>query len=226
MDGTKLLSSFQYATVSNYLPLPSGAHDIKVALIGKGADAAVVTQTLQVITGKVYTIAAVGMQSNKSLALEVFEDNNAVSGNTAKVRIYHLSPGTGTVDVSEDTRKVIQNVSYEQASDYLSVPAGTYTFNATITPANATIPISTELKPWTVTSFFAIGLLNNDPQLKFVSSQTTGTPGMPQTGSAPVASVNVSQSLLIWSVALLVLLLTIVSCGVYYRVSGIFNTKK
>lgn len=187
MDGKKLLSSFQYASVSNYLPLPPGPHSIEIALIGKGIDAPVITQTLPVNAGKAYTIAAVGMQSTRSLAVEVFEDDNTIIGNSAKVRIYHLSPGTGSVDVTEDTNKVAGNVGYAQASNYASIPAGTYTFNVTLASANKTIPISAQLNQWTVTSFFAIGLLNGNPRLTFVTTQTTGTPALPQTGGGPVA---------------------------------------
>ena len=211
MDGKKLLSSFQYASVSNYLPLPSGPHNIKIALIGKGIGAPVITQTLPVSTGKAYTIAALGMQSDKSLSLGVFEDDNTVVGNSAKVRIYHLSPGTGSVDVTEDTHKVAGDIGYSQASNYISIPAGMYTFNVTATSVNGIIPISTQLNPWTVTSLFAIGLPNGSPHLKFVTTQTNGTPALPQTGGGPIAYATEAQHSSTWYLALLACVLIFVS---------------
>ena len=35
VDGKKLLSNFQYATVTGYVPIPAGTHTIQLALIGK-----------------------------------------------------------------------------------------------------------------------------------------------------------------------------------------------
>ncbi len=204
MDGKKLLSSFQYASVSNYLPLPSGPHMLKIALIGKGIDAPVITQTLLVDIGKAYTIAAVGMQSDKSLSLDVFADDNTIAGNSAKVRIYHLSPGTGSVDVNEDTHEIVGGVAYSQASNYLSIPAGMHTFNVTVASTNTSIPVSTQLSPWSVTSLFAIGLLNGNPRLKFVTTQTTGMPALPQTGGGPVTHAGEAFHSIIWYLASLV----------------------
>lgn len=226
MDGKKLLSSFQYASVSNYLPLPAGPHNIEIALIGKGIDAPVITQTLPVNTGKAYTIAALGMQSTKNLSLQVFEDDNTIVGNSAKVRIYHLSPGTGSVDITEDTRKIVGDIAYSQASNYVSVPAGMYTFNATVTSANTSIPVSTQLNQWTVTSLFAIGLLNSDPHLKFVTTQTTGTPALPQTGGGPVVYVGEASYFVVSCLALLVCLLIFVGIRNRYLIKAWVNTKR
>lgn len=207
VDGSKLLSNFQYATVTGYVPIPSGAHMVQIALIGKGANAAVITQTISVSPGGVYTVAALGRAAT-GFSLNVFSDNNIVSstGNTAKVRVYHLSPGTGAVNVTNGNATVITGLTYTQASNYVTVPAGMYTFDVTTTP-NTTLPVPTDLKPWTVTSVFAVGLLNATPKLQIVSTQVPGTPGLPSTGSDPnlhPASVN-SQPLMPWLVSFLAL---------------------
>ncbi len=225
MDGIKLLSSFQYATISNYLPLPAGSHNIEIALIGKGVDAPVIMQTVPVSTGKAYTVAALGMQSTKSLSLEVFDDNNSILGNTAKVRIYHLSPGTGALDATENMHEVIHSISYLQASDYIFIPAGPHTFNVSTPPAKAPVAVSAVIKPWTVTSIFAIGLLNSDPHLRFVTTQVTGVPGLPQTGSAPIAQPKSSQIFIFVGVAVLASLLIIVASRNYYRARELVNAK-
>ncbi len=226
MDGKKLLSSFQYASVSNYLALPPGSHNIEIALIGKGIDAPVIMQTLPINTGKVYTIAALGIQATKSLSLEVYNDDNTIVGNSAKVRVYHLSPGTGSVDVTENTHKVAHGIAYAQASDYISIPAGMYTFNANITSTNTNIQIPTQLNQWTVTSLFAIGLLNSDPHLKFVTTQTTGTPALPQTGGGPIANAQEAQNPIMWCLALLVCLLIFASNRSHFWVKAWSNTKR
>ena len=49
------------------------------------------------------------------------------------------------------------------------------------------MPVTVNLKQGTVTSVFAVGLLNGSPPLQFVTAQVTGVPGMPGTGSDPYA---------------------------------------
>ncbi|GCE19755.1 DUF4397 domain-containing protein [Dictyobacter kobayashii] len=51
VDGQKLLSDFQFATVTDYVPIPSGTHKVQLALIGKGVAASIITQELAVQTG-------------------------------------------------------------------------------------------------------------------------------------------------------------------------------
>src|SRR6266702_8359042 len=75
VDGAKLLSSFQFGTVTDYVAIPAGPHKVQIALLGKGINAAVISQTLAVSPGAVYTVAATGATPS-SLALQVFSDSN------------------------------------------------------------------------------------------------------------------------------------------------------
>src|SRR6266516_8138559 len=63
LDGSKLLSNFQFGTVTDYATIPPGPHKVQIALIGKGVGAAVISQTLSVSAGIVYTVAALGTKS-------------------------------------------------------------------------------------------------------------------------------------------------------------------
>ena len=184
VDGSKMLSSFQYATVTGYVPLPAGQHKVQIALIGKGPGASVISQMISMQAGQAYTVAALGTMAS-GFSLQVFTDNNMVAGNIAKVRVYHLSPGTGTVNVTASNGTDVTGLSYPQASNYITVTPGNYTLNITPTQANTTFPVQATLKPWTVTSVFAIGLLNSTPKLQFVAAQVPGVPGLPGTGSDP-----------------------------------------
>src|SRR5690242_11010812 len=42
LDGTKVLSNFQFGTVTDYVTIPPGPHKVQIALIGKGIGAAVI----------------------------------------------------------------------------------------------------------------------------------------------------------------------------------------
>lgn len=195
MDGKKTLSNFQFGTITGYVPLAAGTHTVQVAVIGTGAQAAVLTQAISVNAGTAYTVAALGTKAT-GLSLQVFADNNLVSGNKAKVRVYHLSPGAGSVDVENGRNMLISGLTYAKASDYVSVPAGSYTFSLVITQQNVTLQVPAQLKAWTVTSIFAVGTLNNGvTKLQFVDTQVNGMPGMPGTGSDPHALTAASTSL-------------------------------
>ena len=145
VDGGKLLSNFAFGTVTGYVPVAAGPHRIQVAPAGKGIDASVINQTVSVNAGVPYTVAAVGSAAN-NLGLAAFSDNNQMDPSKANVRVYHLSPNAGPVNVAVGGNTIITALTYQNASDYLGVAPGSYTFNVTATSAGATVPVSATLK--------------------------------------------------------------------------------
>ncbi len=186
VDGTKLLSSFAFGAVTDYVPVPPGPHKIQIALVGKGIGAAALTQTLSVSPGLAYTVAAIGATPS-TLSLQVFVDSNQVTAGTAKLRIYQLSPDAGPISVDAGSTPLVQNIAYQQASQYLNLSAGSYTFNVNTSNASVTLPLSTTLKANTVASIFTVGVVNGTPKLELVPAQTNGLPSLPGTGSDPNA---------------------------------------
>ena len=177
-----------------------------------------ITQTLEVDAGVAYTVAATGMKTK--LSFTVFTDDNRISDNSAKIRVYHLSPNVNSVTLATDKAAVVTGLPYQQASDYLSVSPNTNTIAATINPGNVTITVPLSLKSWTVTSLFAIGLLNGEPKLRFVQDQENGVPGLPSTGGDPTVSSS-SPAMMgqgIWLLLLVCCLMVVVSVGTYRRV--------
>ena len=184
LDGNKLLSDFGFGTVTGYATIPPGPHKVQIALVGRGPGASAINETLSVSPGVAYTVAALGAQSS-NLSLEVFVDNNQLTPGMAKVRFYHLAPGTGSVNVTANGQEPIQGLSYQQASTYVAVHPGSYTFDVSVTQPSVQLPISATLTANTVTSEFAVGLFNGTPKLQFISSRVPGIPGLPKTGSDP-----------------------------------------
>jgi hypothetical protein len=185
VDGNMLLNNFQFGTVTPYATVPAGPHKVQVGLIGTGPGAATITQTISVDPGVVYTVAALGTKTD-GFKLQIFIDDNTVNSGSAKLRVYHLSPGTGSVSVANGSTTLINSLAYQQASDYLTEPAGTYNLNLDLSSSqNTSLPVSTDLSANTVTSIFAIGLLNGTPKLQTISAQVAGLPNVPGTGSDP-----------------------------------------
>src|SRR5579859_7651142 len=122
VDGNLLLSSFAFGSVTDYVPLPAGPHKVQIALVGKGIGASVITQTLAVQPGVVYTAAAIGSQAT-GLSIEVFIDNNILAAGQAKTRIYNLSPDAGSFNVAANGNTILNQINYQQASNYMSLAA-------------------------------------------------------------------------------------------------------
>ena len=173
VDGDQKLSDFAFGTVTDYIPLASGSHQIQVAPAGKGSAAAVITENLSLKAGTAYTVAALGTRAS-GFSLKAFVDTYLVSDGQAKVRVYHLSPNAGPVDVAVDGKTVIRDLTYPNASDYLTVASGSYTFKVTAIQAYVTVPVAAKLEAERISSVFALGLFNGRPSLKFAQASVKG----------------------------------------------------
>lgn len=218
VDGNLLLSSFAFGSVTGYAPLPPGPHKVQIALVGKGIGAAVITQTLAVQPGVVYTAAAIGSQAT-GLSIEVFFDNNVLAAGQAKARIYNLSPDAGAFNVSANGNTLLNQVNYQQASNYITLAAGSYNFNLGAPGTNTNLPLAQTLPKNTVTSIFVVGMANGTPKIELVPSQVNGVPGIPSTGSDPnplPASDSVqAQELALWLLPVLAAIL--IGTGFFFR---------
>lgn len=218
VDGAKLLSSFGFGSVTGYATIPAGPHKVQIALVGKGFGAAVLTQTLSVKPGFAYTVAAIGTRPN-NLSLQVFVDNNLVSPGTVRFRVYQLSPDGGPVTVSTGGKTLLSGINYQNASSYLTVQAGAYTFNVLSSAKNAALTTATTLNANTIASLFVVGMFSSVPKSELVVSLTPGTPGMPNTGSDPNAPSPVQTTSFpdFWPWMLGIVLLLLITGGVFIR---------
>ncbi|HEY7414125.1 MAG TPA: DUF4397 domain-containing protein [Ktedonobacteraceae bacterium] len=184
VDGAPLLTSFQFGSVTDYVSVPPGAHKVQIALVGKGINAAVITQTLDVSPGVVYTVAATGAQAT-SASLKVFIDNNQLASGLSKVRVYQLSPDSGPLSVTIPSKTLVANLPYQGASTYFSTTPGAYQFEVTAPTSNVNHSLQTTLVANKITSIFAVGLFNGTPSFELISALVDGVPGLPNTGSDP-----------------------------------------
>lgn len=211
-SSTPLLSNFKFGTVTNYVQLAAGSHTISVTPAGQPVSKAVITQSVTVDAGTNYTLGAVG-DTYTTPALVAFVDNNSVVSGKAKVRVYHLSGDAGPVSISTGGKTLISSLDFKQASNYLSVPPGSYNFDVTLHKTGKTVPLSATLEANKVTSVFGLGLVNgsNQTAFTFATAVVAGTPtGMPQTGFAPREGSTVFSVNPLLALGLLVVL---IGCG-------------
>ncbi len=205
VDGAPLLTSFQFGAVTDYVSVPPGAHKVQIALVGKGINAAVITQTLTVSAGVVYTVAATGAQATNA-SLKVFIDNNRLVSGSSKLRFYQLSPDSGPLDVGMAAKTLVSDLPYQETSNYLTITPGSYQFDVTDSTHNEKHSVQATLAANKVESIFAVGLYNGTPAFELVSVQVDGVPGLPNTGGDPSSPASQASALspAFWLIGLLV----------------------
>lgn len=121
------LTGVNFATISDYLEVPAGDHNVKVFATGTTTDP-VIDADVTVAAGAAYTIAATDALA--AITPQVLQDEPSPSCENAQARVVHFSADAPAVDVAaagtaaDDA--LVQDLAYPDASDYLDLPGGTY----------------------------------------------------------------------------------------------------
>jgi hypothetical protein len=73
----------------------------------------------------------------------------------------------------------VSKLSYQSASNYLSVPEGMYSFQLAMSQSNTVKTESIAVKANTVTSIFLVDVLGGTSRLQIISIQIAALPGLP-----------------------------------------------
>lgn len=125
VDGETALSDVAFETVSDYLSLDTGDHDVTVT--PTGGSTPVFAQTVTLSSGR-QTAAAVGEVEGDDQAFTVAlfaEDASFPAVGNTKLRVVHAVPDAPSVDVTTSDRTVADDVSFGEASDYSIVRSDT-----------------------------------------------------------------------------------------------------
>lgn len=129
LDDAKVdaLTNVPFATISGYLDIPAGDHNVKVYATGSTTDP-VIDADVTVAAGARYTIAATNAVA--SITAQVLEDKPSPDCDSASVRVVHFSADAPAVDVattgSDPADAVVKNLEYPNATGYVALPAGSY----------------------------------------------------------------------------------------------------
>ncbi|MFC6953375.1 DUF4397 domain-containing protein [Halorubellus litoreus] len=95
-------------------------------------------------------------------------DQHTVSQDTSYLRVVHASPDAPSVDVVVDNEKVLSGVEFGTASDYLSLPAGTYNISILVSGTETAVFEDTvTLSPRSVTTVAASGEVSENASSTF-----------------------------------------------------------
>ena len=124
VDDAPALTDVPFKTLSDYLALPAGEHQVKVTPAGD-ADTAVIDAAVTVEAGQRYTIAAINVLA--SIEAKVLVDDANPTADGAKVRIVHFSPDAGAVDVAPDgAAALVEGLEFPNDTGYVDLAAGAY----------------------------------------------------------------------------------------------------
>ncbi len=158
------LSGLSFGQVSAYANIPAGSYAIKVCAASDSSVCPIQVPSLSLAAETYYTIGASNLLA--SIKATVFTDTPAPSGAGAQLRVYHLAADAPAVDVltstGADINPALDNLSYPNATGYLTLPANTYQVKVCAHADHAVCPIG----PAALTvaanhtySIFAIGSL-------------------------------------------------------------------
>jgi hypothetical protein len=201
VDGAKVLDNVAFKGISGYLSVPGGAHHIQVYAHGTVVSP-VIDATPTFTAGDSYTVAAVGKLA--SIAPAVFTDNVTPTSGMAMLRVIHLSPDTGAVDVAVSGQTPadapVKNLTFPNATGYLTLPVSTYHFEVRPT-GTSTVALDlpgVALAAGTNYTVFAVGLSDGNVPLSVVVAvdaqmpppTSTATDSAPAgNGSLPILAV-------------------------------------
>jgi hypothetical protein len=136
-----VLKHVTYGTVSGYEKVASGEYT--VAMRGAGAASSskpVLSTTIDVATGKAYTVAGMGPASG--LRLQVFTDALTTPKGKSLVRVIQASLQQHKVTVTAAGHALASNLAFADVTPYKAVTAGTWKVHASGGNENTTKSVS------------------------------------------------------------------------------------
>ena len=166
VDGTTVRTDVPFETVSEYLPLMTGEHQLTVTPTGESE--AVFDQTVSLESGP-QTAAAIGEVSGENQDFTVMlltDDDTTASAGSTRVRTVHTIPDAPAVDVTAGETVIADGIEFGEAGDYVTVPSDASTVELRPdSPANDEEPVATfSVSPTEMAAqtIFATGYLEPD----------------------------------------------------------------
>ena len=167
-----VLSDVPFGAVSDYLALDAGTYNVTITA-AEDSETVVFEGEVTLAPGSVTTLAASGEVTEgaeTTFDLVAFGDNASTpADNESALRVIHLSPDAPTVDITTPDGVVLaDSVSFQNASDYATVPAGNYTLEIRAAtegndgPVVTTVDVS--LSGGTAYSAMAFGYLDTEDE--------------------------------------------------------------
>ncbi len=161
--GPAPLTNFAFGDVTPYVSIPGGTYDIGVAPTGTTSSVFDLMDFAIPASGD-FTVVALNRLAN--FDVELLADDNTLDPNNARVRFFHGALDAPEVDIvavdgGGNAIATLATLTYRNASDYVSVAAGTYDLEVRLAGTTNTVLALNDisLNSNTVYSAFALGLV-------------------------------------------------------------------
>ncbi len=169
VDGSKALADVPFMAVSDYLDVPTGTRTVTITAAGD-PDTVAFEGDLT-LDAMAYTVAAIGELTDDDTEFRpwVLGDDASPGDEVAAVRLAHAAPDAPgvTVTVMDGKKTLFSDVAFGEASDYVEVPAGSYTLEVWPAEGDGCDPVATfdvEVEGGTAYTGFAEGYLTPDDE--------------------------------------------------------------
>jgi hypothetical protein len=191
VDGMTVLTDVPFETVSDYLSLTTGDHQITIT--PTGGSEAVFDATVTLESGR-QTAAAIGEVSGQNQEFTVTLLSDASSGAEAgstRIRAVHTIPDAPAVDVTSGETVIADNIEFGEAGEYVTVPSDVSTVE--LRPdslANDEEPVGT----------FSVDLTDGAAQTAFATGYLEPSGGQPgarlllETDTEPSATMGGTET--------------------------------
>lgn len=168
VNGVPIFKNLSFKESSRYMTFPAGRHQLDIYL-NEETRSPLLSRNLELEGGTSYTLAAAF--ANESLTLLPFIDLPFVSQNEAKFRFIHLVPAMPSIDIAvKDGDVVFEEISFQQASDYLTIHPMIVDFDAREAGTKrivSSLP-DMEFKENTASTLYMIGLNHETDRLESI----------------------------------------------------------
>ena len=167
IDDKLIAENLSYGVYTAYLPMFGESYKISI-FETENKDAPVLSSILSIDEDEKLTLAIIKNQNNTRF-MAIPDAQVPIDPNKSMIRFVHLSPNAPAVDITlPDGTILLNNISYEQGTDYLEVEPSDYTLQVRVaeTPnVVLTIP-DIILKPDNFYTIYALGLVGSQPELE------------------------------------------------------------
>ena len=135
-DGARVLSNVPYSTASAYLVFPTGTHRITFNVTGTATTLVDISQNLA--QAAAYTIIAANFAASIQ-GMTVTDQTVAPPPGQAALRVIHMAPDAGPIDVLLNGKVVFTNILFGANSSYLNLANGTYDVKINVAGTSTTV---------------------------------------------------------------------------------------
>lgn len=161
--------NLSYRQFTPYVSTAPGVYNVRVFSAGTTSNP-IINTNINFRPNLIETIAATGRLNDIEL-IPYEEPKLPQIAGKSYIRFVHLSPNTPAVDIAlPNGNMLFKDISFEEASEYIPINAGTYTLQAKPTgTAEVVLNVpNVNIRAGRYYTVYAIGLLNETPPLQVV----------------------------------------------------------